>query len=139
MVKSILKEIIIILLLLTAIILALGIFFYDYIPTNKTVPSVETYSTAQNIKVELDEPITEEEKVLVTYEITTDDLKTYEKKGNYEKGKANPFSPYVENTAGGSAGGNNNGIENSGNANNNTNSNPNKNSSNTFYKDTGTK
>ena len=66
MTKSIIKEIIIILLLLLAIILALGILFYDYIPTNRAIPSVGTYSTAESIQTELDEKITQDETVLVT-------------------------------------------------------------------------
>ena len=44
MVKSIIKEIIIVLLLLIAIILALGVLFYEYIPSNKTVPSVANFT-----------------------------------------------------------------------------------------------
>lgn len=133
MAKTILKEIIIILLLLTAIILALGIFFYDYIPTNKTVPSVEAYRTSETIQAELSEQIAEEETVLVTYEITSNDLKTYEKKGDYEKGKANPFSPYVNTPNGG----NTNSIVNENGGSISTNVNTTKSS--TFYKDTGTK
>ena len=137
MTKTILKEIIIILLLLIAIILALGILFYDYIPSNKTIPSVETYSMSETIKTELEEQITEDETVLVTYEITSNDLKTYEKKGNYEKGKANPFSTYVSTPTGG-----NTGTENDGSENNNQNeisTNVNTNKSSTFYNNTGTK
>ncbi len=94
MVKSIIKEIIIILLLLVAIVLALGVLFYDYLPTNKIVPSVETYATSTTVKAELDEEIEEQETVIITYEITSNDLKTYEKTNDYVKGKVNPFSTY---------------------------------------------
>ena len=95
MAKSIIKEIIIILLLLLAVVLALGIFFYDYIPTNKTVSSVPTYSTSETVRSELtQETADENSEVLVTYEITAADLKTYDKKGDYQKGKANPFATY---------------------------------------------
>ena len=49
--KSVLKEIIIILLLCCAICLILGVVFYDYIPTNKVIPStVEPYTTSNTIK-----------------------------------------------------------------------------------------
>ena len=41
MVKSIIKELIIVLLLLLAIILVLGVFLYDYMPMNKIVPKSE--------------------------------------------------------------------------------------------------
>ena len=105
----------------------------DYIPTNKTVPSVEKYSTAENIKTELEEQITGDEPVLVTYEITSGDLKTYEKKGDYEKGKANPFSTYVETPSGeGSTGAGQTGA-------NSIDANISSKDSNTFYKSTGTK
>jgi len=96
MVKSIIKEIIIIMLLLLAVILALGVLFYDYIPTNKLVPSIDTYTTAESVKAELNEQVTNEETVLVTYEITESDLSTYAKTNQYKKGKANPFSTYED-------------------------------------------
>ena len=53
MIKSIIKEIIIVLLLLVAVVLALGVLFYDYIPMNKIVPSVASYTTSEEIKKEL--------------------------------------------------------------------------------------
>ena len=136
MAKSIIKEIVIILLLLIAIVLALGIMFYDYIPTNKTIPSVEKYSTAETIKTELEEKIVEEETVLVTYEITSSDLKTYENRGNYEKGKANPFSTYVRKPTGGTSGGDNPGGSGS---NSTTNTNTDVGRYNTSYGNTGIK
>ena len=92
MAKSIVKEIIIILLLLLAVILALGVLFYDYIPNNKTVPSVPTYRTSDSVAKEVNEKITESETVLVTYQVTTDDLKALQKTNTYVPGKANPFS-----------------------------------------------
>ena len=56
--KSILKEILIILLLCIAICLILGLIFYDYIPTNKVVPStVEAYKTSNTIKDEISQEI----------------------------------------------------------------------------------
>ena len=138
MVKSIIKEVIIILLLLLAVILALGVLFYDYIPNNKTVPSVSTYKTSDSVEQAINEKVSEGEVVLVTYEITSDDLKSLEKSKDYNKGKANPFSTYenkvvetedennVTNVGGVGAnvsGGNSSGTQ----------------SSNTFYKNTGTK
>ena len=38
MVKSVIKEILIMLLLCIAIVLIFGLLFYDYIPTNKMIP-----------------------------------------------------------------------------------------------------
>ena len=55
MVKSIIKEIIIMLLLCVAILLILGVLFYDYIPSNKVVPSKIAYSTPENIQEEIEE------------------------------------------------------------------------------------
>lgn len=137
MIKSILKEIIIILLLLLAIILLLGVLFYDYIPTNKTVPSVAEYTTSEAIKAELTEQMaTEEEAILVTYEITENDLTNYEKKGDYSKGKANPFSTYQKvvtennNTNANTPGNTDEGSSTGGTGNTNTG---------TFYPSTGTK
>ena len=61
--KSVLKEIIIILLLCCAICLILGVVFYDYIPTNKVIPStVEPYTTSNTIKEEINQEITEFQK-----------------------------------------------------------------------------
>ena len=142
MVKSIIKEIIIVLLLLIAIILPLGVLFYEYIPSNKTVPSVATYTTSQSVKDELNEQVTEDETVLVTYEITESDLKTYEKTNEYTKGKANPFSTYENETPDENNVTNTNSINTNTQSNNagSSNSNSNSNSSNnTFYNNTGTK
>ena len=51
--KSIVKEIFIILLLCIAVCLVFGVIFYDYIPNNKVVPStVEAYKTSNTIKDE---------------------------------------------------------------------------------------
>lgn len=136
MVKLIIKEIIIVLLLLVAIILALGVLFYDYIPTNKTVPSVASYSTSENIKKELDEKVVGNETILVTYEITSQDLKTYEKTKDYKKGKANPFSTYESEPVGTN---DENDVTNTGSSNTSVNPSTNTQSGGTFYNSTGTK
>lgn len=96
MAKSILKEIFIILLLCIAILLILGILFYDYIPINRVIPEREAYTTPDNIVQELSESITETEKVEVTYEVTDADLNIYKQSSSYTEGKANPFAPYDE-------------------------------------------
>ena len=140
MAKSIIKEIIIILLLLLAILLALGVLFYDYIPTNKTIPSVGTYSTAESIQTELNEKVTKDEAVLVTYEITGTDLNTYQKTKDYKPGKANPFSTYQTAPTGGGSG--NGSEENDGDDTTNTNTiktGTNTSKGSTFYNNTGTK
>ena len=92
MLKSVMKEIFIILLLSIAILLILGILFYDYIPINQTVPTKEAYVTPNTVKGEIDETISESEKVEVTYEVTDSDLNIYKQSGSYTEGKANPFA-----------------------------------------------
>ena len=155
MVKSIIKEIIIVLLLLIAIILALGVLFYEYIPSNKTVPSVATYTTSQSVKDELNEQVTEDETVLVTYEITESDLKTYEKTKEYVQGRRNPFAATEDTTSqnatsgntssGSQTTGNTNSSSSSSSENTNTNSTNNSPTTNTndddgnFFPDKGTK
>jgi len=136
MVKSILKEIIIILLLCVAIVLIIGILFYDYIPTNKIVPTKVAYETPNNVKEEINETITEIEKTEISYEITDLDLKLYKQTSNYKPGKVNPFSLTMEDgnnteeTKKPSTG--NSGNVSSGDKNTNTNNN----STQTFFNDT---
>lgn len=139
MFKSVMKEIFIMLLLCIAIVLILGVIFYNYIPTNKAIPNkLAAYNTPENVKAEIDEPVSETQKEEVTYQIDGTDLKLYRQNNGYTTGKVNPFSasPSVNNT------------ENTENTNNNTNNvdnnqnenkNVDKNSTGTFYNDTGTK
>lgn len=135
MLKSVAKEIFIILLLSLAIVLILGILFYDYIPINKYVPEKEAYVTPENVKSELEETITETEKVEVTYEVTDADLNIYKQTGTYTEGKANPFAlenEIVNNT---------NGEANDPNENTNDNNGPttDPNSTGTFFNEEGIK
>lgn len=91
--KSVLKEIIIILLLCCAICLILGVVFYDYIPTNKVIPStVEPYTTSNTIKEEINQEITEFQKQTIVMEITDSDLKIHKQERSYDSGKINPFA-----------------------------------------------
>ena len=92
MIKSVIKEIIIMLLLCIAILLILGILFYDYIPTNKVVPIIEAYSTPKDVKEEIEEEITELDKVEISYEITDSNLDLYKESSSYKPGKSNPFA-----------------------------------------------
>ena len=91
MLKSVIKEVFIILLLSIAILLVLGILFYDYIPTNRVVPTKKAYSTPEEVKNEIEEEVTETEKIEVSYEVTDADLNIYKQTGSYTEGKANPF------------------------------------------------
>lgn len=144
MLKSVIKEIFIILLLSIAIVLILGILFYDYIPINKVIPDREAYTTPENVRNEIDETITEAEKVEVTYEVTDADLNIYKQTGTYTEGKANPFaleSETVDNTNGGTD--NNNTNTDVNNPNENTNDNgtttSDPNSTGTFFNEEGIK
>lgn len=122
--KTFIKELFIVILILAAIFLVLGVFLYDYIPTNKIVPKIEQYQAPNNIKQELEDYISEEEeqKTQIVYEIDGTDLKNYEKTKDYQKGKVNPFG---QDTTGSGTENNND------NPNNNTNDNPNKNTNST--------
>ena len=135
MLKSVAKEIFIILLLSLAIVLILGILFYDYIPINKYVPEKEAYVTPENVKSELEETITETEKVEVTYEVTDADLNIYKQTGTYTEGKANPFALENETVN------NTNGETNAPNENTNDNNGPttDPNSTGTFFNEEGIK
>lgn len=134
MVKLIIKEIFIMLLLCVAIVLVLGVIFYDYIPANKAVPNkLATYTTPENIQAEIDEEITEMNKVEVSYEITGADLSLYKQTNSYTTGKPDPFSAstIVENV--------NEEEPNGGNTNTGTSTNTDPNSTGTFFNDQGLK
>ncbi len=93
MFKSIIKETFIMLLLCVAIVLVLGIIFYDYIPTNQVVPKKETYSTPEEVKEEIEENIVELNNEVIKYEVTGSDLNLYKQNKSYKPGKRDPFSP----------------------------------------------
>lgn len=136
MIKSIIKEAFIMLLLCIAILLILGILFYDYIPTNKVIPEKEAYSTPNDVKEEINEQITEIEKTVISYEITDSDLNIYKKSSDYKPGKPDPFS-LAETTSGSSNSENTTG--NSNNTNQEKNETTNANSTGTFFNDEGIK
>ncbi len=140
--KKIIKEIIIVLLLLLAIILVLGVFLYDYIPTSKIVPKIEQYQVPNNIKNELENNVNDNQgsEAQIIYEIDGTDLKNAEKSKDYQKGKVNPFS---QDTVGNST--SNNTSNKSGNTTsnttnkNNTSNTTNSNSVGNYLPQTGTK
>ena len=94
-VKSVLKEIIIVLLLCLAIILILGILLYEYVPIAKTIPNEVSYTTPENVKQELlSSSDVDDSQIIMTYEVNSDDLSNYRRIQDYVPGKANPFSSY---------------------------------------------
>ncbi len=149
MVKSVLKEIFIILLLSIAILLILAILFYEYIPINKVIPEATAYSTPNDVLAELNDVITETEKIEVTYEVTDSDLNVYKQSGSYTSGKSNPFALEETVTTNETDDNNGNDSTSNGNTNNNSNSNnnttnnntqtTNENSTGTFFNDEGIK
>ena len=91
--KNIFKEIIIVLLLALAIILILGVLLYEYVPANKIIPEKVSYTTPEEIKVELEQDVSEEtEELYIDYHIDSTQLNNYQKIQEYVPGKKNPFS-----------------------------------------------
>lgn len=99
MVKSVFKEIIIVLILMVILVLLLGILFYDYVPSSKTIPSkVQEYALEETVKQELDKELDNlnSEEIIKTYKLDAKDIEHYEKTNEYNKGKINPFAEYSE-------------------------------------------
>ena len=149
MAKKIIKELIISLLLCLAIILLLGILLYEYVPMTKTIPNPVSYTTPENVKQELANSETvDEEKIIMTYEVDSNDLNNYKRIQDYKPGKANPFSSFettATNTTQGSSSNSENGNStgSSGNTNGTTQNNGTASENNTsggkFFQNKGTK
>lgn len=133
-IKSIFKEICIMILLCVAIVLVLGVIFYDSLPQNKVVPNkLVAYKTEENISAEINEEVAAMNKVEVTYEIKGSDLTLYKQTHSYKPGKPDPFSASIStNTSNPNGGSATNDV--GGNA---TNTDPN--STGTFFNNTGHK
>lgn len=155
MAKTVIKELIIVLLLCLAIILILGILMYEYVPITKTIPNQVSYTTPQDAKEELQAASEiSEDQIVMTYEVNSSDLNNYKRTQDYKPGKANPFSSYETGSSSGTETGNsssgttNGGSSNSGSTTNTGSSNSNNSSSNDdntttsggqFFQDKGTK
>ena len=147
MAKTIIKEIIIMLLLCLAIILVLGVLLYEYVPSNKIIPEEVSYTTPQDIQEELSKTEdVEADNVILTYSIDAADLDNYERINTYVPGKPNPFSPYETsgedtNQSGSSTGGNSSSGSNTSTGSNNSGSSNTSTSTggSEYYPDTGTK
>lgn len=135
MVKSVLKEIIITLLLCIAILLILGIIFYDYNPLSKIVPNKVAYETPEEIKNEIEGSEVKdvlEGGINIVYSIDGLDLNIDKKNNSYVPGKVDPFAETSEQSTT-----NTNGQPTSGNVTTNTNKNPD--STGKFLNNTGRK
>ena len=141
MAKTILRELIIILLLCLAIILILGILLYKYVPMSKVLPEAVSYTTPEEIKKEITKT-DEVQPVTYTYEVNSSDLNNYKRTQEYQPGKANPFSEISTSQSGNIT----NSTTSTGTQNDNTNTNNSKSNNNTdkdessgYYPDKGTK
>jgi len=140
MAKTIIKELIIVLLLCLAIILLLGIVFYEYVPIGKTLPNPVSYTTPENVKQELaDTTGVNEEQIIMTYEVDETDLYNYKRVQDYKPGKANPFSSYETSTETTEGENQTNNSTNNNNSNNNTTTQNTTTSGGKFFQDKGTK
>ena len=144
MAKSIIKEIIIVLLLCLAIMLVLGILLYEYVPITKTIPNEVSYTTPENVKQELlSSSEVDDSQIIMTYEINSDDLSNYRRVQDYVPGKANPFSSYettAQNTTeNGSSTGGTSGSSTSTGTGNGTEADDSSSSGGHFFQNTGTK
>lgn len=102
MFKTIVKELFILILLSIAIVFALGIFMYDYVPIGKVIPEEVRYVQPNEVASE----INNRQNVTfdlynnnITYEVNGIDLNVYQKTNEYVNGKANPFEAYSSNTS----------------------------------------
>lgn len=142
MTKTVIRETIIALLVCLAILLILSVVLYNYIPGNKVVPEAVEYVPTQEIQTQLNAAVEDSSNdIIMTYEITAQDLERYEKTNEYVPGKSNPFATVGisdDNTDGNNTDNNsqNNGNSNSGTSNGSTNSGTsNNNSSGSLFED----
>ena len=106
MVKVIIRETIIALLVCLAVLLILGVVLYNYIPSNKVIPEAIQYAPSKEIQTQLNTAVEDNpEEILMTYEITAQDLDNYERTNEYNPGKVNPFAAASDSTTGDGTGG----------------------------------
>lgn len=101
MIKTI-KEIIIMLLVCLITMLILAIALYQYIPNRKAIPEITTYVATEDVQDLLEDDIdtrSNDENVILTYEVTSNDLKNYQNTNDYVPGKSNPFAPASSSTS----------------------------------------
>ena len=149
---KVIKEIIIVLLVILLSILIFAVALYEYIPNKIQTKQISEYAAPEDVKTLLQESVsaTGTEEVILTYEVTSNDLTNYEKAKEYVPGKQDPFAVFMgrtededatnsTNTGSGGSG------TSSGNTTKETKSNTIKNDTNTtnttssYFKDTGTK
>lgn len=145
--SKIIKEIIIVLLVILLSMLIFSVALYEYIPSRKQSAALTTYTATESVTNLLQDSVaTENSEVILTYEVTNTDLNNYEKANEYVPGKQNPFAAYSAPTTTENPDGSNqnstsgNTSASSGGTNNVTTENQVQNTtSNSYFKDTGTK
>lgn len=97
MFKTVIKELFILILLSIAIVFALGILMYDYVPIGKVLPEEVKYVQPNEVASEINNRQNVSFDLYnnnITYEINGTDLNVYQKTNEYVNGKANPFEAY---------------------------------------------
>ncbi len=88
------KEIIIMLLICLVVMLGLAIALYKYIPSKKNVPEIAKYEVSEQVQDLLEDNIdkrSDQDRVILTYEVTKGELSGYQTTNDYIPGKSNPF------------------------------------------------
>lgn len=88
------KEIIIMLLICLIAMLGLAIALYQYIPSKKNVPELVQYQVSEQVQDLLEDNIdqkSDQDRVILTYEVTKGELSGYQTTNDYIPGKSNPF------------------------------------------------
>ena len=119
---------------------------YRYIPNRKAVPEVVTYTASEDVQDLLEDNIdtkSDQDNVILTYEVTASDLSGYQSTNTYVPGKSNPFAPASSSvSADGGSDSNNGNAGNNGTSQNNEQKNPNQSTESTapsIYNGKGTK
>ena len=136
--KKIIKETIIMLLVCLVAMLIFAIALYNFIPNRKTVAKITEYVPSESTQALLEDNIDSNDRseVILSYEVTSTDLKNYQKTKEYVPGKPNPFAKATTTISGeanesNQANSNTTSSETTNTETNNTNSG--------YYKNTGTK
>lgn len=93
------KEIILMLVVCLVTMLLLTIILYQYIPNRKVVPEIVKYAVTEEVQDLLEDDIDtkkDDENVILTYEVTSNDLNNYKNTNVYVPGKTNPFAKFSE-------------------------------------------
>lgn len=112
------KEIIIMLLICLVAMLGLAIALYKYIPSKKNVPEIAKYEASEQVQDLLEDNIdqkSDQDRVILTYEVTKGELSGYQITNDYIPGKSNPFGKVSKTIEGDVPS-----TENKGNSNNNS-------------------